>query len=324
MSHHEKVILFPKWKTNLEEEGLSFLKAANYKKALEKFNQLVTYGVANDDILTGKLICLMELGMYDEAEEICLAEMSKSDHTNYYQYAHIYFTLLFQTNQYDVLLEKLYDELSFPGLPDTEKKQFQQLYEMSAAMKSDLDEKKNTAYIADLKEAVENDDIQKQWRTIDALRKMKLHPGSREIQLLQEEFIHPVVKTAVIEWLQATDSGDNIRIHKFGMQATIRPIEIPAVSEHPLVSAILSTYDDIEQKNPTLYQMLLKLLNHYAYVRFPFLPDLSDADEIAAATLYIGKKYLNLPVQDEVSVNMQNYLSEIELCDRLYASIIAE
>ncbi|MDY0396896.1 hypothetical protein RWE15_24630 [Virgibacillus halophilus] len=171
---------------------------------------------------------------------------------------------------------------------------------------------------------MEEEDIQKQWRTIEALRKMKLKPSSWEIQLLREEFIHPVVKTAIVEWLQTIGAVEAVHIHKFGMKATINPSELPSFSQHPAVSAILSTYDDIEQKNPTLYQMLQKLLNHYAYVRFPFMPERSEVNKIASAILYIGKKYLNLPTDDGASGEMQNYLSEVELCDRLYASIIAD
>lgn len=320
MAHNEKVVLFPKWKSNLEEEGLKYLKAGNYMEALERFNQLLAFHVVSPDIITGKLICLMELGMYEQAEEICREEMAKKD-KNYYQYAHIYFTLLFQTNQYDLLMQQLEDELSSAELPETERNQFQQLYDISTSMQMDLRREKSNDLLTDLQEAIEKEDSQKQSVIITTLTRLKAKPRDWVLKLLQKEDIHPVIKTSILEWLQKIEWPDSIHIHKFGMMAELKPSKTPSIAENPTVKAILKVHEEIEQENPTLYQMLLKLTTHYNYVRYPFLPPEKDAEHIAAAILYIGMKYLNLPVK-ELSNGDKTYLAEIELSDTLYASII--
>src|SRR5699024_7352147 len=102
MEDSGKVILFPKWKTQLEEESLTAIKEKEYREALQKLNKLIRYNVLNHETLIGKLICLIELGNYEEAQHMCEELISRKSEY-YYQYVHIYLTLLFQTSQYQLL-----------------------------------------------------------------------------------------------------------------------------------------------------------------------------------------------------------------------------
>src|SRR5699024_12350339 len=94
----DNIILFPKWKTALEEERLQALKEQRYEDALKKLNELTGYQITNHEIYIGKLICLIELRGYDEAERLCESLIEYQDE-NYYHYLHIYLTNLFQTRQ---------------------------------------------------------------------------------------------------------------------------------------------------------------------------------------------------------------------------------
>lgn len=65
------IILFPKWQKLLEEESIAAIKERHFDEALEKLNLLISYQVNNDEVFTGKLICLMELERYEEAQDLC-------------------------------------------------------------------------------------------------------------------------------------------------------------------------------------------------------------------------------------------------------------
>src|SRR5690625_307338 len=66
--NNEKIILFPKWREDLQAESLLALKEKRYTEALPKLNLLLAYNVNSHEIIIGKLICLMELGQYEEAQ----------------------------------------------------------------------------------------------------------------------------------------------------------------------------------------------------------------------------------------------------------------
>src|SRR5699024_7053056 len=117
----ENVILFPKWKTRLEDKSLQAMKEKKYEEALENLNKLLKY---------------------------------KSAH--YYHYVHMYLTILFQTSQYEALMEQVEYEFMNEQIPGMIRDQFQQLYDMSEQMKDDIKIEKHSEYINELNQAIKN------------------------------------------------------------------------------------------------------------------------------------------------------------------------
>ncbi|PAV27710.1 hypothetical protein CIL05_20650 [Virgibacillus profundi] len=326
MQHQtDNVILFPKWKTALEEESLHALKEKRYEEALEKLDKLLSYQIDNHEIIIGKLICLMELGRYGEAQNIC-EELLQFKSKNYYQYVHMYLTILFQTNQYELLMEQVEYEIENDTIPLTVKEQFQQLYNMSEKMKMDVNIERTITYLDDLYQAVDNKKYREQWRIIENLCKMKTRPSEEVVALLTNENVHPVTKTAIFQWLRVMNFSETVPIHKFELNLTVKPTEIVEIKSQGLVKQTLLLINEQEQKNPTLYQMLEVLLFRYAYVRYPIMPPTEDIIQIAAALLSIGEEYLNIHTnrQQKLSEASMRYKEEIKLCESLYLSIIEE
>src|SRR5690625_2485722 len=152
----EKVILFPKWQIILEKESLNAMKEKNYKVALKKLNKLLSFGVNKHGVMFGKLICLAELDHFEEAQELC-ETLLKDKNEHYYNYLHMYLTILFQTSQYDLLIEQGKQALTDESLPQEVHQQIQQLYTISQQMKMDIDNEKSKEYINDLAEAIKNE-----------------------------------------------------------------------------------------------------------------------------------------------------------------------
>ncbi|CDQ39410.1 tetratricopeptide repeat protein [Virgibacillus salexigens] len=321
----ENVILFPKWRTVLEEESLQALKEKKYEDALLKLNKLLSYQIDSYEIISGKLICLMELGRHHEAQDIC-EELLKHKDEHYYHYLHIYLTILFQTNQYDTLMKQIDYEFQSNAVPSMMQEQFQQLYEMSSKMKADVSVEHTATYLDELHEAIEAEDYRKQWRLLEKLRKLRSDPTQEVISLLMKGSIHPVIKTAVFIWLQDINYKDKVKVHKWDTALNVKPDEVPNIHNQILFKQILLIIGELEQKDPSLYNLLLKLLNHYLYVRFPVLPGEEDAEWIAESLKYVGSSYLNIPspTREESSIENRHYIEEIELCETLYESIIEE
>ena len=318
--HHQtdNVILFPKWRTALEEESLIALKNKRYDEALVKLDKLLSYHIDDHEIVTGKLICLMELGYYDEAQEIC-EELIKEKNENYYHYVHMYLTILFQTNQYELLMEQVEYELSNSEIPSPVTEQFKQLYDLSEKMNVDLIIEKSTACLDELFEA----DFHKQWRIVEHLRKMNAEPNEKVIALLTNDEVHPVTKTSIFQWLQGKGYSESVAVKKLNLQTAVIPNEIAEIQSQLFMKETLLLINEQEQKNPTLFQLLEALLYRYLYVRYPIMPPGEDVNQVAAALTYIGETYLNIHTISEQEINRE-YIDEIKLCETLYLSIIEE
>ena len=319
------IIMFPKWQKALEEESIAAIKDRHFEDGLEKLNLLLSYHVKNHETYTGKLICLMELERYEEAQELC-ESLLKEKNENYYQYIHIYLTLLFQTNQYGLLMEIVSTELASGNVPESLKQPFKQLYEMSEKMRIDIDIDRSNIYLDSLYDAVHQDNHIEQWRLINKLSKLDMPPSEKAVSLLVNEHVHPLNKSAIYMWIQGKGVAKPVDIHKFGIHIKMIPTETPSLKDSPVAKSVYSLINAVEQKNPTLYQVADTILRHYLYVLYPITPPESDAESIAEALLAIGNEYLNL---NETNTSkdkdkLSKYINEIKTSDILYLSIIDE
>ncbi|SFB39403.1 Tetratricopeptide repeat-containing protein [Lentibacillus halodurans] len=319
----EKVILFPKWRMALEKESLLALKEKKYEEALEKLDQLLGFGVQNHEIIIGKLMCLMELNRYKEAQDFCEALLIHKDE-HYYHYVHIYLTILFQTSQYELLMNQVVLEFNAKTIPDDMKEQFQQLYDMSSKMQQEIRIEKTPAYINDLFKAVAEENHAYQYTLVEQIRKMDIDPAERLQSLLADDRVHPVTKTAIFIWLQEKGISEKVLIHKLGAELIIAPDSVSKLSSHPVMKQALLIINEHEQENPTLFQFMEQLLNHYLYVKYPIMPKEDDISFVAAALTKISEDYLDIHTKKRAAEDehVTQYMEEIKMCEALYSTII--
>lgn len=322
-NNFNNVILFPKWKTNLQEESLEALRQKNYKTALQKLNKLLHYNVNSHEVIFGKLICLVELGYLVEAQDLCEEQLSKKG-PNYYDYIHLYLTILFQTEQYQLLNEKINDELKYDRLPDELRNQFQQLLQLSTQMYNDTIVKEALDQEKKLHTAFENKDDFEQWQIIQQLQKLNHSPSNDIINLLREEEVHPVIKTAIFMWLQHANINKEVTVTKFNLHKIVNPTLISPLLEHHIYKTGLALIHEKEQKNPTLIHLLERLLYRYLFIRFPIMPPSEEMVEVVEAMKQIGEQTLHNSVKDHIHSNVKKYIDEVHLCETLYLSIIEE
>ncbi|RYG74844.1 tetratricopeptide repeat protein [Lentibacillus lipolyticus] len=319
----EKVILFPKWRTALEEESLAALKDQRFDEALLKLDELIAYGVLDHEIVIGKLICLMELNRYHDAQDLC-EELLLHPDEHYYHYVHIYLTILFQTSQYEQLMSQVEMDLASAAVPPEMKEQFRQLYDMSSNMQQEIRTEKSTEYINELLKAVKEGDHPRQYRSVEQIRRLKSSPTDDVLLLLKDDQVHPVTKTAIFMWLQETGVNEKVLIEKLGIQVETRPTDITELDSHPVLKQTRLIISELEQENPSLYRLMEQLMYHYFYVRYPAMPDRGNVESIARALTKIGEEYLDIELQKTVEENRQvvNYMKEIKTCGALFAAVL--
>lgn len=319
-----KVILFPKWKEKLEVSSLQALEEKNFKEALTQFNELLKYGEGTHEIIIGKLICLIELGQFEEANDLCQLAMRDKSQEAYYHYVHIYLTLLLQTNRYEDLMERVQKELKDPNMPEVVKVQFQQLYEWSKQIHIGLREEKIFQHRKDLRLAIRENKVQSQWYLVNRLRQLHTKPMEDIYQWLQDPSIHPVIKTSLFQWLQDEQISRTVSVSKLGHTECFIPIKTPSLQEAPQRNKILNHISDIEQKNPSLYDMIKQLLERYLFVTYPLLPNDEELSFIAEAIRFLGHTYMNGQSSEVYEDKLLFYINEIETCEKLYLSILDE
>lgn len=317
------VILFPTLQRKLERESLQALEQRKYSVALSKIDELFSYQVYIHELIVGKLICFIELGHYEEAESLC-EDLLQNKNEHYYDYLHIYLTILFQMQKYNILINQIELELKDNLLPFEMREQFKQLKNMAKQMNLDFMNDQSIKLINELYEAVEEKDYKRQWQLVESLRKMKINPPKVIITYLGEENIHPVVKTAIFKWLVDKKIAADIFVHKFDVEVRVKPLHFTNIRDDNIMKEIISVINDIEQNNPSLFILLEQLLYRYLYVCYPILPSREDIPYIAEALTHIGQQYLHLDDDQNLSSKVVTYLNEIKMYEKLYLGIIEE
>ncbi len=320
--------MFPKWKSSLEKQAMDAMQEKKFERALDQLEQLISYDVHTHDVMVGKLLCLMELGKQEEAEDLCKILLDRQD-KHYEEYLHLYITLLFQMGHYQELIDQL-DQVNIEAVGTPLKNQFNQLYEISQKLQEDRIASDGAHYIKELKKAVEQQDAKTQWVLIQRCKHVSITPTSLNYieSLLIDTSIDSVVKTGLIEWLQEQKVDKAILIQKQEQTVTVNPSELGTIV-NSYKQNILDLLHHVEQENPTLFELIEQLLYRYIYVRYPFIVDQESQPEVAAALTLLGYQLLQLPLEEDwinqlPKYQVEYYIRDILECETNYLSIIED
>src|SRR5699024_8456048 len=127
--------------------------------------------------------------------------------------------------------------------------------------------------LKDLEKAVYNKNDRQQWYMIKRLLYLNVR---KEIPLLNDMLvtpsIHPVVKTAILEYYEKLKLKEFIEIEKFNVKDTIPLHNEEGFKLQQFYDDIYQHLEDIEQNDPTTFQMIQFILQRFTYVYVPFLP----------------------------------------------------
>ncbi|MEQ6375748.1 DUF3196 family protein [Bacillaceae bacterium S4-13-58] len=323
--HDEDVVLFPKWRKSLEEEGFKALEEKRYKDALESFEQLLSFRIDSHDLLMGVLICKTELGEHEDALEICSRLMKEAEEEQYYQYLHIYIMILFQMGQYSELLDLLEEIFKEKNIPTPTRQQLFQMYEASRQLNLQQRDQNREKGEKEFTQAFQTEDPHHHWRILQWMKNHDLYPPKEKIKpILENPTIHPVVKTRLLDWLSEDYIDQNFTIQKFMNTTTINPAHSGVFAENQKVKTIFKQLESMEQKDPTLYDFCKKVIYRYLYVVYPFLPIEGEVQELIDAVIIYSKSTL---YGDGISRDVEsenNFFGLLQQMEKIYLSIIDE
>ncbi|SIS50961.1 tetratricopeptide repeat protein [Salimicrobium flavidum] len=320
-----EVVLFPKWKEKLRKEGLEAVTQHKYEEAVESLEPLLQHDEADDEVTTGLLIAWVGIGRYEEAENVCLNRMKVSE-SNYFQYLHIYITILFHDGKYKELMDLVDEVLEREDVPHDVRTQLWQMYNVSKDIEDTQKKAEEASLVEELQKAWKKKDAPKQYALI---KRLITHSPEAQWEFLcewlKDEETHPVVKTAIIEWFQSWNINNSAEVHKFNNSISIIPVETGTPFSHYIVKHIEFRLASIEQNNPAMYEIIATMLHRYIYIRYPFLPTENEVPLIIEALKTIGNEYLQLDdAPTKIEADIESYKQDIEIANQEYKSITGE
>ncbi|PXW90050.1 hypothetical protein DES38_10862 [Streptohalobacillus salinus] len=321
-----KIVLFPKEKERLEKQAFQSFHNHQYKEALTFLNELIDYGVEDIDVIVAKVTCLIELGRQIEAEYL-LEDQIDQQTKDYYSYINIYATVLFQAHKHKRVDELLAEALTEAKLENPMRSQLEKLYEVNQPLVSEEVDKETSITKRELVSALESKDVNAQWHLINHLQGQPITPYISLFEhMLADASVHPVIKTVVLNLLQANQFEQVVSIEKFGHFKEIKPKRYPYMNDHPIKKQLLSELSDIEQKDPTFFRMVNQLIDRYFYVHYPMVEHLEDIALVKAALLALveGSFKETIDVSGERKADIEVTINRFIEAEQLYFSVIEE
>lgn len=312
----KKVLLFPGLEKQLEEKAFEAIERKEYTLALAKLEALLSHQISSYRIYLGKVICLIRLRRFDEAVDYCESLLAQND-AHYYDYLEYMFMALYHSNEYKQIMV-IYNEEK-DKIPSTHGERFTNYNLLAQQMNEEI----VGETLREFDSAYIESDYIIQWKTLNELYRLDEKIAHYFIPLLEKVETHPVIKTFIFIWLQEIGERFTVKIEKFGDMFSVSPKEFYKWEEHPVYLETKSYFDPIEQKNPTLYEQIMTLLNNYCYVIYPVMYELDEAEDVATTILHIIKSNLSLEsTLDEKNEQQKRFSSNILLCHQLYEDLI--
>lgn len=317
----QKLVLFPKLKAELKEKANQKFREKKFEEALEVFNHLLEYNETEHEIIFGKLLCLLELRKFESAQELCeekLLEKSKF----YFDFLNIYVTILFQTEQYELLLAQLDFEMNKEHLPPYLSEQFLYFYNQSKEMIEEGKFLEEESLVRQFKEAIKQEDTPRQIKILNEFLSKGLTIKDGVYNLLTDDQIHPLTKTKLFQCLQKGAFKQEVTISKFNQSITLRPSETPSIEEEAIYHKALRLVESKSDKDPVLRKMLEEMLYRYFYVLYPLLPEEKEVETILKAMSLILRQSLYEVKPTKKDEGLISVIKTIYKIEALYLSVM--
>src|SRR5690625_2090394 len=315
------IVMFPKWERDLKMQTEHLVRNQKFQEALEKLNLILAHDPSHQRSQILKLTCLLELDRLDDANEFAGSIIDRID-PNYAQHLEDYLNITQIIGKQHVVIEVFEREKKAGYLKKHEIERLHEIYKLNLQLYYKQRRREINDYLERLENKVNEGDGRGQWQLVKEFRDDFSKPPIEIVQVLTSDKANPVVKTLICKWLKESNFNDVIEISKFGETLKVKRQAVSDIKEHVSFQKTLNYLDEIEQKNPTLYKLVIELLERYAYVKYPLLYNEDDAYKVAKALISIGNTNINLAINDELTEDIKYYRDEIKKCDELYLNII--
>lgn len=283
--------------------------------ALEKINILIQHEYKLEQTYLRKLHCLRESHKWQEVERIAELMRHCKDRSISAEYNMYYLLSLYEQGHYGLVIEVFEDEKPSNGAPKLISEMMDQLYhESQQKLQTTAKE-----IVEQLKYAIIVKDDRKQWSLFHKWNTLNVPPPTIFLTLLEQDDVNPFVKTYILQALKRWQIEEEVTIVKNNHKKRLLVQELPLIEEHAIYVATLQHISKIEQQNPTLYKLVLELLDCYVSYIYPYFYKEQQIKDVSHAAQTIARKTLEgMEDMGELSSELLYFMEEIERSNEAY------
>lgn len=288
----KNVVYFPKLKERLVDKGMHALQIKDYHEAISFFEQLVEIDPEHPQGNIGMVLCLIELKSLTEAKERC-EMILKQDIGDYFDTVQIYISILIQLGEYTKskeLIEVLFQE---ERVPPHLRENFEQILQFSEKMVLNIEKDENRINSHEMKEIAAKLESNNREEQLAAIQEISHTDVVSLLSHIEKYLINPTAdpinKTILLTIIKERSLVRKLDIHKFGKQIEIDIDALTDPFNHPFNIRVLNIVSDqLEQENPTLFELVKQLWWNYILSIYPSLPEPLDEKLWSFAILSAG------------------------------------
>ncbi|WP_102345365.1 tetratricopeptide repeat protein [Bacillus sp. Marseille-P3661] len=299
-TNRNNIVPFPNLEQRLLDKGMQALKDREFKEALQFFNQLTNQSQQYPEVEIGIVVCLLELGLYEDAKAKC-ERLLNEDIGDYFNVLQIYINILIQLAEYETVVHTLEVIFEEERVPTEQAETLFHLLEFSRR-KLENDEHQEIVELSDIKllePQLLYGEIDQQLLAIHKLREytnIELVIDSIK-GILKDSAYHPIVQSMLLQLLMEKKVNEIITVKKLKRSIKVNPCEINSSFEQPFTQEVLNRLDDVlGQENPTLFESVKQLWEQYLFAIFPFDPAPKNSSVWAAALHRTGYELYGIDI----------------------------
>lgn len=303
------LVLFPNVDKQLVEKGLAFMQEKKFKEALTIFEELETLQLSNDSSKFAVIVCLYELGEYENALTLAEELVEKHDYQDF-QIAQFYMTILVQLNQYEKLekVAKILENQTF--LTEEMKDQLRSLQNFSKKANSVKADRFDRDWEALL---FRNASVEHVLMNLQEMSYEEYIDHQQTFHFfLSEENTSYLLKTFILEKLKELRSDETLKVQKFSQNYLFNPVENPSLFETDFYVQVYNCLENVlGNENPSLFQIVKEYVDQVFMVYYPIMPPIHEAISYAAAIHVIGYSFQGMDISTEEIMEQYGVLGDI-------------
>lgn len=299
----------------LEQEIESDMQQDNYDSAIHKIDILKQHDYETYVLHIQALICYIRLNRLTDAEILC-EELLARKNEHYLDYLDYYVMILYEAKKYQAVIQRINEEEKSSKLSEDIKLKFQEIKKLALQMNEWL----AMELVQDIEQAVKDNEYKKQYYLIQKWRQLHFATPSLFYGFLTEETIHPVIKTLILQQLVHEGIKKEITVQKFDSHTEVIPEKLGTIQDNLVYKKTLIQLQQVEQNNPTLFNLMKEMYDQFCFVMFPFIHRETEIEKIIAALTQLVKAQFDLANHDKTN----HMMKQIDICCHLYQEMLLQ
>src|SRR5699024_7253634 len=316
----DKIVLLPQTKRQLIQTANEAFQAADYEHAVTVLEELVHYNVSSFEIHMNLVISLMKVKEWTKAIDYAEDFISLYTKGKQSQLVELIVMALFEQEDFPATLARIEEAFEEEIVPEV-----QQRLEMIRVLCSEQNAIRSKTLLHEMEMLVKQEEhielfyIMKEWK------RLNIQPPDVFNDFLKNSFVHPVIKTFILEELQDNNISATVEVEKFGKIIEVVPNQIEKYNQQKFVidlfdmveemeqqKFVIDLFDmveEMEQQNPSIAQIMKELIYQYSYVMCPFVPRKKDVDLLQRAFVILSSAHFEdtkKEVDPQVSIHIEN------------------